>query len=311
METELRPLSLGEILDRTFQLYRTHFRLFAGIGAIAGGARLAANALNLAVAHGLARERNPGTAALVSNGFSSLLAAAVTLTAYALVFAVVTRAVAAVYLGEGITTREAYRTVLPRTLRYFGLSLAAFLLSWWPAAVAGALLGATAAATRASATSGPRMVTGLLGLCFVLASFFGMWLFLRYTLSSAACVYEDLNVRRSLRRSTVLSHGTRGRIFILIFLTGILQSILGLALAAPLFAPLSRGHVSMGATMYTLLVGFVSTCLTIPIYGIGLTLFYFDSRVRKEGFDIEWLLTRSQGSQASPNGGLRTDPALG
>jgi hypothetical protein len=31
---ELRPLSLGEILDRTFTLYRRYFLLFLGISAI-------------------------------------------------------------------------------------------------------------------------------------------------------------------------------------------------------------------------------------------------------------------------------------
>src|SRR5713226_9497194 len=31
---DLRPLSLGEILDRTFTLYRRHFLLFVGVAAI-------------------------------------------------------------------------------------------------------------------------------------------------------------------------------------------------------------------------------------------------------------------------------------
>jgi hypothetical protein len=31
---DLRPLSLGELLDRTFTLYRGHFLLFLGISAI-------------------------------------------------------------------------------------------------------------------------------------------------------------------------------------------------------------------------------------------------------------------------------------
>jgi hypothetical protein len=31
---DLRPLSLGEILDRTFSLYRRFFLLFIGISAI-------------------------------------------------------------------------------------------------------------------------------------------------------------------------------------------------------------------------------------------------------------------------------------
>ncbi len=34
MESNLRPLTLGEILDRTAQLYRTNFLLFAGIASV-------------------------------------------------------------------------------------------------------------------------------------------------------------------------------------------------------------------------------------------------------------------------------------
>ena len=33
-DLDLRPLSLGEVLDRTFSLYRGHFSLFVGITAI-------------------------------------------------------------------------------------------------------------------------------------------------------------------------------------------------------------------------------------------------------------------------------------
>jgi len=35
---------------------------------------------------------------------------------------------------------------------------------------------------------------------------------------------------------------------------------------------------------------FLSNALIGPIYSIGLTLFYFDQRIRKEGFDIEWMM---------------------
>jgi len=34
MTTQLRPLSLSELLDRTFQLYRQYFMLFVGIVAL-------------------------------------------------------------------------------------------------------------------------------------------------------------------------------------------------------------------------------------------------------------------------------------
>ena len=47
MATQLRPLSLGEVLDRTAELYRTNFPLFAGIAAIFSGALLLAGFLQL------------------------------------------------------------------------------------------------------------------------------------------------------------------------------------------------------------------------------------------------------------------------
>ena len=38
---------------------------------------------------------------------------------------------------------------------------------------------------------------------------------------------------------------------------------------------------------------FAVKALTKPIYGIALTVFYFDQRIRKEGFDIEWMMQQA------------------
>ena len=44
---DLRPLTLGEILDRTFTLYRRNFPLFLGIAAVPAVLQLALNLWNL------------------------------------------------------------------------------------------------------------------------------------------------------------------------------------------------------------------------------------------------------------------------
>ena len=49
METNLRPLSLGEILDRTAQLYRSNFLVFAGIFSIYAGVALVLNLIQIGV----------------------------------------------------------------------------------------------------------------------------------------------------------------------------------------------------------------------------------------------------------------------
>jgi hypothetical protein len=45
---ELRPLSTGEILDRTFFLYRSNFWLYVGLASIAAGASVLAQIGKLA-----------------------------------------------------------------------------------------------------------------------------------------------------------------------------------------------------------------------------------------------------------------------
>ncbi|MGB7283639.1 MAG: hypothetical protein WBE13_15335 [Candidatus Acidiferrum sp.] len=56
---DLRPLSVGELLDRTFSLYRRHFLLFIGISAIPELLVLALQLVQLAVVP----SRLPGRAA--------------------------------------------------------------------------------------------------------------------------------------------------------------------------------------------------------------------------------------------------------
>jgi hypothetical protein len=38
------------------------------------------------------------------------------------------------------------------------------------------------------------------------------------------------------------------------------------------------------------IVGFFTNTFIGPMYATGLTLFYYDQRIRKEGFDIEWMM---------------------
>jgi hypothetical protein len=37
-------------------------------------------------------------------------------------------------------------------------------------------------------------------------------------------------------------------------------------------------------------IGFFTNSFLGPIWAAGITLFYYDQRVRKEGYDIEWMM---------------------
>jgi hypothetical protein len=51
--------------------------------------------------------------------------------------------------------------------------------------------------------------------------------------------------------------------------------------------------VGMAVSFITYSAYFAAKALTKPIYGIALTVFYFDQRIRKEGFDIEWMMRQA------------------
>jgi hypothetical protein len=116
---------------------------------------------------------------------------------------------------------------------------------------------------------------------------------LRYVLAIPACVVENLKARQAIRRGIELSKGTRGRIFVLALLVGIIK--LGLVGITQLFVvvaafkhpgqPLGPGISALSET-----IAFFTNTFLGPIFATGITLFYYDQRVRKEGYDIEWMM---------------------
>jgi hypothetical protein len=57
--------------------------------------------------------------------------------------------------------------------------------------------------------------------------------------------------------------------------------------------------MQLGILFCSVLAGYVTNTLIGPIYSTGLTLFYYDQRIRKEGFDIEWMM-RAAGLNPQP-----------
>jgi membrane-anchored glycerophosphoryl diester phosphodiesterase (GDPDase) len=127
----------------------------------------------------------------------------------------------------------------------------------------------------------------------LLATVYGVWMSLRYSLAVPSCVVEDLTARQSIRRSISLSEGSRGRIFVLGLLVSAVRMMLGLLFSFPIifFAVKHLGQpLPIGWMVFQQLGVFFSNMLIGPIYAIGLTLFYYDQRIRKEGYDIEWMM---------------------
>jgi membrane-anchored glycerophosphoryl diester phosphodiesterase (GDPDase) len=135
---------------------------------------------------------------------------------------------------------------------------------------------------------------------------YGILMALRYSLAMPACVVEGLPVGQAIKRSIELSKGSRGRIFVLGLLVGVIQMLLGVLLGFPfiVFAVKHSGQpLPLGWLAMQFLVNFVIRTFIGPIYSAGLTLFYYDQRIRREAFDIEWMM---QAAGMTPQTGLAT-----
>jgi hypothetical protein len=305
METHLRPLTVSEILDRTAQLYRSNFLLFAGISAVYAGVLLVMGLAEIGLEELLRVLHMTKQLPWFTLGTFVLFVPLMVIFAGAAV-AANNRAVAWVHLGEQATIRRAYQSTLPRIGRYLWLmSIAAFII-WTPfVAIYGSYFALTVlyfkprgAFANAGAAANPQVaiVFGLatLGLVLLVLAWivYAIVMTLRYSLAIPACVVEDLKARKALGRSVELSKGSRGRIFLLAILVVVIQ--IGLVMVTQIFflvaAFKQHGELAPWLRALQQIVGFFTNSFIGPIYATGLTLFYYDQRVRKEGYDIEWMM---------------------
>jgi hypothetical protein len=309
MESNLRPRTLGEILDRTAELYRSNFLLFAGIFAVYAGVGLALNLILIGLGE-LLKALHMST----SLAWVTLTASGIELLVIFLLFgaavAAISRAVAWVHLGEPATIRGAYRSILPRLPRYLWLMAITALVVWTPFALLyGGYFGTLAyyglkGAGNPAAGSNPQATAVLIAasLVFILllipVAIYTILMGLRYALALPACVVEDLKARPSLRRSIHLSKGSRGRIFVLGLLIGVLKlGVVGLTQFFVVAAALKHHEMGPGLSVLSQIIAFFTNSFLGPIYATGITLFYYDQRVRQEGYDIEWMM---QGAGLTP-----------
>jgi hypothetical protein len=308
MEPALRPMTLGEILDRTAQLYRANFVLFAGIFVVYAGVALVLGLLMIGL-NQMLRVDHAARALLwlrlVAIGIEWLILA---LVAGASV-AAICRAVAWVHLGEPATIRGAYLNILPRLGRYLWLMTITILVVYVPIALLylgylGTLVGfgrglgvrAGAAAPHAAANPQALMLIGFITAAFFLllipAIVYTTLMSLRYALALPACVLEDLRAWPAIKRGIALSKGARGRIFVLgLLIFAIKMGVVSISQAFFFVAAIRQhGQLGPGLLAVSQVIGFFTNTFLGPIYATGITLFYYDQRVRKEGYDIEWMM---------------------
>jgi len=299
MNASLRPMALGEIFDRTLNIYRASFwRLVIAwsLVAVAMAAVLLGDVFGFHLSTAM-NSRNQGQRLLWSLLVGLIYFHLGALLSSFVVPAVVLHTSDAV-LGRRRSGRQALAECFRRCLRFawLGFLRVAFAVA---AEVAGfALVVALFAISSALGSPNPRGWNAffiLMPLFVAVAAF--LWLVACTSLAFPVSVLEDRPAWTSIRRGWTMSRGSRWRIiFAWLSLFAAFSISLGLlqwAVRWTLSFVYWRMHVHYPTAVYSVMPIIANTCFsaaTGPAFPVFLTLIYYDQRIRKEGFDIEWMM---------------------
>jgi len=293
----LRPMSTGELMDRTLVLYKKNFKLFVGIAILGPASYLAFQLLTISSATiqaGAGRRINPFSAA--SLGFGFLAGIIIMLAGIAIAHGATVSAVAAVHLGFPITIVEAYKSLKGKIWRLLGVFVCMGLLAALVAFLSVLLIAIVIVSLRSLFLHNRGGAAAALAVFMVFVPILiicisAMIVWIRYALAIACCVVEDLGVVESLRRSVALSQGSRFRIFLIYIVFLIVGMLLGAALGGLAGAAGTLIPNVMTRLILLYLAGFIGGSLTGPLATIGIALVYYDERVRKEAFDLQLMMS--------------------
>jgi hypothetical protein len=257
---DLRPLSIGDILDRTFSLYRRHFLLFVGIAGIPqllvlgfslGRTLLSGNALDY-----LVRTNDLGAGVLLS-----LVYLVVALFAYLFSQGGTMLAISELYLGRTTTIAESLRSISGDLAYLFGVVV-----------LSGLAIGG--------------------GLILLIVP--GVYVACRLLVCVPAALIEKRSPREALSRSFDLTRDHAGRAFLILVLSVVMTYAAQLLLAIPAAIAMAAQVGGSSMTRFWLATTQVgsslASILVTPILLIATAVFYFDLRVRKEGFDMQFMM---------------------
>jgi len=309
---ELRPLSLGELLDRAFTLYRRNFWLFVGIMGIPSCVFIPMNFYMFRSMGSPLAVFDPKAQAAVFGGayFAFIILFSIL---YLVALGAAAHAVADAYLGRSSTIRGSYARMRGRFwrlvgvifnvgIRVYGFMILSLLV---PVFTGTFLMALIARGNPAFAVVG--------GISMVVLMFgglgLGVWFAMRYSVSIPAMLLEDVTGRAAIRRSIELSRGRRGHLFLALMLAGVMSYVGMIVFQGPFYVAFA--FMAIKGSLPTLLIfamsvsGAIGGAITGPLLMIVLVLCYYDLRIRKEGFDLSFMIA----SRVNPSPSGTVNPA--
>jgi len=287
------PMTVGQILDRAFTLYRNNFIHFIAVMAIVlvpmgflayAVIQPVATAVEESQANPYGSE-DPSSAVIGSILLFLLLSGVAVL----LCFTALTKSVSDAYLGDRPSVGGTYRAVLSRLLALIGLIIMLWLVGVGLMVPLGVL-------ARAFGVVGAWLALLLLNA-----------LFLRLMLSSQALLLERIGPLAAIKRSWSLTSRNFWRSVGLAILLNLIFFVVYVVflVAFGLIARLLGGVSPAAAFSATFLLMFGAGVFATPIWAGAFILLYYDLRIRKEGFDLQMLAQNLESAaQEAPEHGV-------
>jgi hypothetical protein len=284
VRVELRPLSVGEILDVAIKIYLKHAWTLIKIVALIVtpvqfiGALITTSAAPEGFSDPdrvvvLEEQRDDIWRFFAAAGVVGVLSFILLLLATAACF----KAVSDAYLGQTPTVGGSLRYAVKRWRSLIWLPIVMGVLLLLPVAIIGILAAAF--------ESGALLGLGLLGVVPLL-----VWLWVSWSVATPALLFEGLKGTKALRRSFFLIRDRWWRTLGAVILGSIIAGIVRSALAA-LFSQLvfTSADSFFAVSMLSAVSGTIGSVLATPFQAAVITILFFDFKVRKEGFDLQLL----------------------
>jgi hypothetical protein len=245
-------MRIGELVDAAIKLYRQHWKSVITIAAVIIVPVAAVQTILLSRLPNL----EPGEVPTPDQMGTLFSALSVVILVQALTTPLLTGGLswlaAKFYLGENPSVQEAFAVAVSNFFSLLWVGILTFLAA-------------------------------LVGFIFLIIP--GIIIALRLTFSATALVVEGVKGTKALGRSWRLSKGSMGKIFLTLVVSFILvflfQAIIGVPIA--IIADVVGGELGFVLTFAG--DALASTIIT-PFAMIVIVLLYFDTRIRKEGFDL-------------------------
>ena len=283
---QLRPLGVGDIVDRVFALYRAKPVLFLAIATvpylilvlvIVGlGLAFATSFLGLiTVINDASEGRTPDVGTLAS-GMATFIVfvLAVVIVAIVVLSAQSAALIAAFshhYLGRQTTIGEAFREGLAASPSVIGAGLLLFVLlvALWIA------LGILMAVTQQVLVVIVAVFGGMVATVYIAAS---------ALVAPVVATIEHAGPAQALRRSWTLSEGNRWRILGLQLLLALLNGVISVLLSTIFVTSLVSDPNTRAIA--TQAVNLIANIAWTPVQWGTFAILYYDLRVRREAFDL-------------------------